>query len=379
MRLPLTEIAAWSGTLVSHRVPPTGFSTTGVSSRGPAPRVNSRRSISWPGRTTDNVCLPCAAFSEHGVEHAMDGLPSRVAVAPAGLLVNITSRGPPGRTGAGRSDWGVGGSGASGLTASLGDGLAGSAVDFHQAIGRNIHKLGQVNCPIGGGHTLDKNGRAVIAILVYVREEHARVGSATLRRENQPAAIRGPAMPGVHGTHVGIEPARLATTEGNNVKLTVGAHHFAIVRLNKDDPPAVGRHLGEGVAHPVPRSTGNGLSRTAATVVEWNAVKVILNWNFVRVVGTRCDWSSLRIGIRCSCARKDNGLAIRGPNSVGLHIVRVVCTGQRMTSTGAAVVPEQHATGGIENLKESIVLEVGDVVLVLLHAVGAAKRSEEQT
>src|ERR1019366_5263017 len=128
MRLPLTEIAAWSGTLVSHRVPPTGFSTTGVSSRGPAPRVNSRRSISWPGRTTDNVCLPCAAFSEHGVEHAMDGLPSRVAVAPAGLLVNITSRGPPGRTGAGRSDWGVGGTGARGLTACLGDGLAGSAV-----------------------------------------------------------------------------------------------------------------------------------------------------------------------------------------------------------------------------------------------------------
>src|ERR1017187_5567789 len=128
MRLPLTEIAAWSGTLVSHRVPLTGFSTTGVSSRGPAPRVNSRRSISWPGRTTDNVCLPCAAFSEHGVEHAMDGLPSRVAVAPAGLLVNITSRGPPGRSGAGRSDWGGGGSGARGLTASLGDGLAGSAV-----------------------------------------------------------------------------------------------------------------------------------------------------------------------------------------------------------------------------------------------------------
>src|ERR1039458_10599183 len=70
MRLPLTEIAAWSGTLVSHRVPPTGFSTTGVSSRGPAPMVNSRRSISWPGRTTDNVCLPCAAFSEHGVERS---------------------------------------------------------------------------------------------------------------------------------------------------------------------------------------------------------------------------------------------------------------------------------------------------------------------
>src|ERR1035438_4419934 len=89
MRLPLTEIAAWSGTLVSHRVPPTGLSTTGVSSRGPAPTVNSRRSIIWPGRTTDNVCLPCAAFSEHGVEHAMDGLPSSVAVAPAGLLVNI--------------------------------------------------------------------------------------------------------------------------------------------------------------------------------------------------------------------------------------------------------------------------------------------------
>src|ERR1039457_2838020 len=42
----------------------------------------------------------------------MDGLPSSVAVAPAGLLVNITSCGTPARTDAGgRSDLGVGGGG----------------------------------------------------------------------------------------------------------------------------------------------------------------------------------------------------------------------------------------------------------------------------
>src|ERR1035441_10586785 len=56
----------------------------------------------------------------------MDGLPSSVAVAPAGLLVNMTSCGTPARTGVGRSDLGVGagGSRAAGVDGSGAD-LAG--------------------------------------------------------------------------------------------------------------------------------------------------------------------------------------------------------------------------------------------------------------
>src|ERR1035437_9079608 len=126
MRLPFTEIAAPFGSLVSSRVPPTGLSATGVSARGPAPTVNSRRSIWSPGRTSDNGCRPGAALRVHGVEHARDGLPSSVAVALAGLLMTLTSCATPARTGVpGRSVLGAGfgGAAAEGLTAS-GSGLA---------------------------------------------------------------------------------------------------------------------------------------------------------------------------------------------------------------------------------------------------------------
>src|ERR1019366_5846005 len=76
------------------------------------------------------MCLPGAARSEHGVEHASDGLPSSVAVAPPGLLKMLTSGGTAGRTGAAaRSALGVGvdGSRAADFTASLGGVVAGSA------------------------------------------------------------------------------------------------------------------------------------------------------------------------------------------------------------------------------------------------------------
>src|ERR1019366_8488040 len=73
------------------------------------------------------MCLPGAARSEHGVEHASDGLPSSVAVAPPGLLRMLTSGGAAGRTGAvARSVLGAG-SAAADLTASLGTVLTGSA------------------------------------------------------------------------------------------------------------------------------------------------------------------------------------------------------------------------------------------------------------
>src|ERR1035441_2536375 len=73
------------------------------------------------------MCLPGAARSEHGVEHASDELPSSVAVAPPGLLKMLISGGTAGRTGAvARSVLGAG-SAVADFTASLGTVLTGSA------------------------------------------------------------------------------------------------------------------------------------------------------------------------------------------------------------------------------------------------------------
>src|ERR1019366_10382986 len=73
------------------------------------------------------MCLPGAARSEHGVEHASDELPSSVAVAPPGLLKMLPSGGTAGRNGAAaRSVLGAG-SAAADFTASLGTVLTGSA------------------------------------------------------------------------------------------------------------------------------------------------------------------------------------------------------------------------------------------------------------
>src|ERR1019366_3223271 len=73
------------------------------------------------------MCLPGAARSEHGVEHASDELPSSVAVAPPGLLkMMLTSGGTAGRNAVARSVLGAG-SAVADFTASLGTVLTGSA------------------------------------------------------------------------------------------------------------------------------------------------------------------------------------------------------------------------------------------------------------
>ena len=52
-------------------------------------------------------------------------------------------------------------------------------------------------------------GRAVVAVLVDVRQEHLRVGRAALGGEDQPAAVGREAVPGVHQRRVAAHPARL--------------------------------------------------------------------------------------------------------------------------------------------------------------------------
>ena len=50
------------------------------------------------------------------------------------------------------------------------------SVDLQHAVRRNVHKLGNVHGAIGRGRILDQDGRAVVAVLVEVREKHLGVG-----------------------------------------------------------------------------------------------------------------------------------------------------------------------------------------------------------
>src|SRR5208283_5548907 len=81
----------------------------------------------------ETVWTPGAASSEHGVEQAVSRLPSRVAVAPAGLVMTVTSAGSGGNASVLFRAGGSGGGWAFFCVANTGDasgGLAGSSAGF---------------------------------------------------------------------------------------------------------------------------------------------------------------------------------------------------------------------------------------------------------
>src|ERR1022692_4172031 len=86
----------------------------------------------------------------------MDGLPSSVAVAPAGLLMNITSCGTPARTDAGgRSDLGVGagGPGDAGVDGSGADLAGGGALESACPTSATPNGLGLASTGAAAGAT----------------------------------------------------------------------------------------------------------------------------------------------------------------------------------------------------------------------------------
>ncbi len=54
-------------------------------------------------------------------------------------------------------------------------------VDLDHPVSRNVDELGQVHRSVGGRGVIDEDSRAIVAVLVDVREVHLGVGPAALR------------------------------------------------------------------------------------------------------------------------------------------------------------------------------------------------------
>ena len=169
-------------------------------------------------------------------------------------------------------------------------------------------------------------------------------------------------MPGIHDGRIGAQTAGFASVEGDDVKLTVGAHELPVMALDEDDPFAVGRHLGKVVAHTVLRGAGNGLGSASLTVVEGDPVKIVLNLSLVGIVGVEGGFLAILARVARHRTREHDGLAVGAPNAIRLHKMRVVGAGQRLAQSRGAAVPLQDAAGWIKDLQKAVVLEIGDVI-----------------
>jgi hypothetical protein len=100
---------------------------------------------------------------------------------------------------------------------------------------------------------------------------------------------------------------------------------------------------------------------TTLPVVEGNAVEVELNLQFVGIVGVERGFLPRRVGILGIGAGKDDVLFVRTPNSIGLHIARIVSAGKWFSEAGGTVVDSENAARRIKNLKEVVVLKIRNV------------------
>ena len=127
---------------------------------------------------------------------------------------------------------------------------AGTSI-FNSPSGGMLTNSGMFTARLAAVAFVDQDRRAVAALFIQVRQEHLRVGRAALRGEDQPAAVGRKAVPGVHQRRVAPHPPRRAALDRHDVQLAVGPHQLAVAALHEDDPAAVGRDLGKGIAHAV--------------------------------------------------------------------------------------------------------------------------------
>ncbi len=188
--------------------------------------------------------------------------------------------------------------------------LRGLRIDGFDCAGRHIDEFGDVDGAIGGGGIVHQDGRSGVAVRVNVRKHQARVGRVGFGGKGKPAAVGRKSVPGIHERGVGFKRTSGAAFKGNDVKLTVGAHQQAVVALDKDDPAAVGRDLGEIVAHAVGRSAEERLGFAALAVIKRNLVQVVLDLRFVGIVGMGGPGCARRIGIASLGTTEDQVLSI---------------------------------------------------------------------
>src|ERR1035437_9456122 len=201
---------------------------------------------------------------------------------------------------------------------------------------RNIWVEGRA---ITGGRVLDQDGRRVASLRVDVREEHLGIGRAAFGGEHQPSPVRRETVPRVHQRRIADHAACLPARRRDDVELAVGAHQLPVAGMYEDDPAAVGRDLREAVAHAVAGGAGDGLGLASSAVVEGDSVQIILNRNFGGVVGVGGHFAAGRVGIFRLRPREHEVLAVGAPDGIGVHVARVVGSGQRLELAGVAVIP----------------------------------------
>ena len=149
-----------------------------------------------------------------------------------------------------------------------------------------------------------------------MREKHLRIGRLALGRKHDPMAVGAEAVPGVHQRRIAGHAPRRAAGCRNDVQLAVGAHELPIARLHKNNPLSVRRDLGEAVAHPVPRCAFNPFRIAPFPIIERDAVKVVLNLHFQRIIGVGGHLSVFSEWVFRLGPRKHEVFAVRAPHRV---------------------------------------------------------------
>src|ERR1039458_8499804 len=109
-------------------------------------------------------------------------------------------------------------------------------VDLGDGVGGSVHKFRDVGGAVGGGEVRQHYGRAALTLFVDVGQKELRVGGVGLGGEDQPAAVGGPTVPGVHSRRVALEPTRLAALGRDDIQRAVRLQQHVIAGLAEDDP-----------------------------------------------------------------------------------------------------------------------------------------------
>ena len=133
--------------------------------------------------------------------------------------------------------------------------------------------------------------------------------------------------------------------------------------LHENNPAAIRRDLGEGIAHAVPRGAGDRFRPAPFALIEGDAIQVVLDRGLVRVVGELGQLAAFGIGVPCFRLSVDQVPAVGAPYGVCMHEARIVRSRQCAHLPRCPVVPSQDPARRIEHLKEIIMFEVGHVVV----------------
>ena len=235
--------------------------------------------------------------------------------------------------------------------------------------GRKVDEFRDIHGAIGGGRVLDRNGRRAVALRIDVGEIHAGVRRRRLRRENQPAPIRREAVPRVHYRLIAAQRTRHAASHRNDIELAVGRINRPVLFSTKTIHLPSGETLGKSLLMPFSEAPAIRSGGSAFAIVERDAIEVVLDLGFVRIVGEFGRPSALdSMDLRASGPGEHQEFPIGTPERA--PSARIAGCRRRAEAAALPVSRLYHARMprvGIEDLSESEVA-VRALVKAIFHA-----------